>query len=198
MAGRGIRWNRSAADMEPLARGRRVIYYDQRGQGRSELITDGKKLGYEQHVADLEAVRVHFKLEKMSLIGNSWGGLLVSLYAVAHPDRVERMVLDSPAAPIARVFSTTWRTRSRGGWRRSTSPNSSNAPAAIRDPDAWLKAKDPVAICREFYLTVLSGLHVFADTGRQFQGRRLCRRPRVSSACSRRRECPRLAQPRRL
>src|SRR5258706_426409 len=41
------------ADFEPLAKGRRVIYYDQRGQGRSELLSDGKKLGYEQHVADL-------------------------------------------------------------------------------------------------------------------------------------------------
>src|SRR5688572_6226071 len=86
-------------DFEPLAKGRRVIYYDQRGQGRSELIKDGKKLGYKQHVADLEAVREHFKLGKMSLIGNSWGGLLISLYAVVHPDRIERMILDSPAAP---------------------------------------------------------------------------------------------------
>src|SRR5688500_3523500 len=33
-------------DFEPLARNRRVIYYDQRGQGRSELLSDGKKLGY--------------------------------------------------------------------------------------------------------------------------------------------------------
>src|SRR5687768_4071438 len=40
------------ADMEPLAKGRRVIYYDQRGQGRSELIADGKKLAYEYHIAD--------------------------------------------------------------------------------------------------------------------------------------------------
>ena len=86
-------------DFEPLARNRRVIYYDQRGQGRSELIKDGKKLGYKNHVADLEAVRQHFKLEKMDLIGNSWGGLLVSLYAVAHPDRIGRMILDSPAGP---------------------------------------------------------------------------------------------------
>ena len=86
-------------DFEPLAKNRRVIYYDQRGQGRSELIKDGKKLGYRDHVADLEAVRKHFKLEKMSLIGNSWGGLLASLYAVEHPDRIERMILDSPAGP---------------------------------------------------------------------------------------------------
>jgi len=50
------------ADFEPLAKGRRVIYYDQRGQGRSELLIDGKKLGYEQHVADLEAASTVFFL----------------------------------------------------------------------------------------------------------------------------------------
>ena len=54
-AGPGNSLESIRADMEPLAKGRRVTYYDQRGQGRSELITDGKKLGYEPHVADLEA-----------------------------------------------------------------------------------------------------------------------------------------------
>src|SRR5215207_4333902 len=87
------------ADFMPLAKGRRVIYYDQRGQGRSEIIKEGNKLGYQNHVADLEAVRQHFKLDKITLLGNSWGGLLVSLYAVVHPDKVERIVLHSPAPP---------------------------------------------------------------------------------------------------
>src|SRR5687768_6774412 len=66
-------------DLEPMAKGRRVIYYDQRGQGRSEVITDGKKLAVEHHVKDLEALRTHFKLEKLTLYGNSWGGILISL-----------------------------------------------------------------------------------------------------------------------
>ena len=76
------------ADLVPMEKGRRLIYYDQRGQGSSELITDGSKLGYRSHVADLEALREHFKLEKMTLFGNSWGGLIASLYAVEHHDRI--------------------------------------------------------------------------------------------------------------
>ena len=89
------------ADFAPFARNRRVIYYDQRGNGRSSLIDDPAKLAWQHHVADLEAIRRHFRLRKMTLLGNSWGGLLISLYAAAHPDRVERLVLDSPAAPMA-------------------------------------------------------------------------------------------------
>ena len=141
-------------DFGPLANGRRVIYYDQRGQGRSELIKDGKKLGYEQHVADLEALRQHFKLEKMSLIGNSWGGLLVSLYAVAHPDRIERMILDVPAAPI-RAFNDDMEDEISRRMAKIYTPEEIKRSNANRHPDMWQKAKDPIAFCRETYLTIL-------------------------------------------
>ena len=49
-------------DLEPLAQNRRVIYYDQRGSGRSDLINDGEKLSIRKHIQDLEAVRTHFNL----------------------------------------------------------------------------------------------------------------------------------------
>jgi proline iminopeptidase len=77
-----------------------VIYYDQRGNGASDLITDPARLGLERHIADLDAVRAHFGLARMNLLGNSWGGLLAAMYASAHPDRVERLIMHSPAAPI--------------------------------------------------------------------------------------------------
>lgn len=142
-------------DFVPLARNRRVIYYDQRGQGRSELIKDGKKLGYKNHVADLETVRQHFKLEKMNLIGNSWGGLLASLYAVEHPDRIERMILDSPAGPTQELLGqmeVVIRERMEKKYR----PDVIERNYALRDPEEWQKAKDPIAICRELYITLLA------------------------------------------
>jgi len=86
-------------DLEPLARSRTVIYYDQRGNGRSDLITDHEKLSISKHIQDLEAVRTHFKLDKMTLLGNSWGGLLIGFYAAAHPERVARLIFHSPASP---------------------------------------------------------------------------------------------------
>src|ERR1044072_2460988 len=91
-------------DFALLARHRRLIYYDQRGNGRSSLIDDPAKLAVPHHIADLEAIRRHFGLERMTLIGNSWGGLLISAYAIAHPDRVERLVLDAPAPPTKAYY----------------------------------------------------------------------------------------------
>lgn len=142
-------------DMGPLAKRRRVIYYDQRGQGRSELITDGKKLGVERHVADLEALRKHFKLEKMTLLGNSWGGLMISLYAVAYPDRVERMVLDSPASPTRDLLGEM-EEEIRRRMEKIYKPEQIQRNYDLRNPDAWRRAKDPVAVCREFFVTILA------------------------------------------
>jgi proline iminopeptidase len=142
-------------DLEPLAKGRRVIYYDQRGNGRSDLIKDGKKLGYEHHVADLEAVRKHFKLEKMALFGNSWGGLLISLYAVAHPDRVERLVLDSSAPPI-RGFLDDMNDEIARRMNKLFKPEQLERTRLLWKEESWLKVQDPVALCREFYTMVLT------------------------------------------
>jgi proline iminopeptidase len=141
------------ADMEPLAKGRRVIYYDQRGNGRSDLIADGEKLGYKYHVADLDAVRQHFKLEKMSLLGNSWGGLLISLYAIEHPDRVERLVLDSPAPPMKGFLDDMADEISRR-MEKIYKPEQLERARSLHKN--WLKAEDPVAKCREFFTMVLT------------------------------------------
>ncbi len=157
------------ADFEPLAKGRRVIYYDQRGQGCSELLSDGTKLGYEQHVADLEALRVHFKLDRMTLIGNSWGGLLISLYAVAHPDHIERMVLDSPAPPLKGFLDDMEDEISRR-MAKLYKPEQLARNKAIGRPDAWVKARDPLAVCREFYMTVLRTYTYSQTFGDNYKG----------------------------
>lgn len=93
----------------PLARSRTLIFYDQRGGGRSQVVTDPDRLTWRDHVRDLEAVRRHFGLERVSLLGKSWGSGLAALYASEHPDRVDRLVLltmrarhDAPTPPELR------------------------------------------------------------------------------------------------
>ena len=90
----------------------------------------------------------------MNLIGNSWGGLLASLYAIAHPDRIERLILDSPAGPKAEFMQDMVDEISRRTAKVYTPAQLARAEA-INNPDLWLKAKDPVAICREFFPFVL-------------------------------------------
>jgi proline iminopeptidase len=83
-----------------LAVGRTLIYYDQRGGGRSAVSRE-TPVGWREHVADLEALRELWGLERLTLAGYSWGGLLSLLYALEHPGRVERLALVS-SGPIWR------------------------------------------------------------------------------------------------
>jgi proline iminopeptidase len=79
-----------------LATGRTLVYYDQRGGGQSPVARD-VPVGWREQVADLEALRLLWEKERLTLAGYSWGGLLALLYALEHPDRVDRVALVSPA-----------------------------------------------------------------------------------------------------
>ena len=81
---------------DALADGRELLYYDQRGGGRSAVARE-VPVGWTEQVADLEALRQHWGLERMTVVGYSWGGLLALLYAVHHPGRLGRLALVSPA-----------------------------------------------------------------------------------------------------
>lgn len=82
-----------------LSRKRRVIFYDQRGVGRSSPLKPGESCTLADQVADLEALRQHLGLQSMDLLGHSWGGYLAMAYAAEHPDRVAHMILVDSAPP---------------------------------------------------------------------------------------------------
>src|SRR3954468_8985305 len=74
-------------DLDRLADAFRLIYYDQRGRGRSadEVLPDDVTLTSD--VDDLDQVRQHFSLESAALLGHSWGAVLALEYALRHPRR---------------------------------------------------------------------------------------------------------------
>ena len=91
--GPGFTLDYLAADLEPLAARHTVIFYDQRGTGRSTLVSDSASLSAERFVDDLEAVRAHFRLSKPTLLGHSWGVGLAALYVQRHPSTVGQLIL---------------------------------------------------------------------------------------------------------
>ncbi len=94
-------------DFAGLAAGREVVFYDLRGRGRSDAVADPARLGIERDVADLEAVRSAVGFEQMDLMGHSYLGLMVILYALEHPERVGRIVQLGPAGPAAEFLDRT-------------------------------------------------------------------------------------------
>lgn len=87
-------------DLDRLASGYRLVYYDQRGRGRSRGKPDLDHLSIEQYVEDLEALRRHLGLERIAVLGHSWGGLVALHYALRAPERTSHLVLmnSSPAS----------------------------------------------------------------------------------------------------
>ena len=92
-------------ELAPLGGHHTVILYDMRNRGRSSRVEDGSLITIEKDVEDLEAVRRHFGVERFVPIGYSYLGLMVVLYAMEHPDRVERMV---QLGPVPRRFGTEY------------------------------------------------------------------------------------------
>lgn len=87
-----------SAYLEPvyleLARHARAILLDQRGTGRSTLRrVDSTTLTLRLAVDDIEALRKRLGVEKLTLLGHSWGGQLAMAYTVAYPTRVHALVL---------------------------------------------------------------------------------------------------------
>ena len=97
--GPGVDLESIYGDFLPLAARHTVIFYDQRGTGRSTLPRDSSTLTAAQQVADLDAVRRHFKLASVTLVAHSYGPLLAASYAIAHPAVVSRMVFFGPVPP---------------------------------------------------------------------------------------------------
>lgn len=157
---------------DALAAGRTLIYYDQRGGGRSAVPRD-VPVGWKEHVADLEALRSLWQLERMPLVGYSWGALLALLYAIHHPERVERLVLVSPAP--------TWReARARfeaSFAERNTAPALQAERRVLResglrerDPDAYQKRLFELSVVPYFHDPALAkDLTPFRVTGRTQQ-----------------------------
>ena len=74
--------------------GRRVtaVRWDQRGCGRSE---PRGPYSVARSVADLDAVRRHLGVERVAVLGHSWGAQLALRYALDYSDRVSRLVYGS-------------------------------------------------------------------------------------------------------
>jgi proline iminopeptidase len=83
---------------EVLAKKRRVIFYDQRGTGRSPATKDQTYTLADQ-INDLEDLRVHLGADHIDLLGHSWGGYLVMAYAAEHPEHISHLIIVDSAAP---------------------------------------------------------------------------------------------------
>jgi proline iminopeptidase len=85
-------WQRVAAH-------RLVVLYDQRGTGGSKAVQPDAPQSMDAQVADLDAIRNALSLDRIAVLGDSYGGMIAMAYAAAHPEYVARLILSDSAAP---------------------------------------------------------------------------------------------------
>jgi proline iminopeptidase len=84
-------------ELDRLSDSYHLIYYDQRGRGRSADGVQPDDVTLASDIADLEKVRQYYHLDSVVLLGHSWGTVLALEYALRYPDRVSHMILMNPA-----------------------------------------------------------------------------------------------------
>ena len=92
-------------DFQRLANGRTIVFYDMRNRGRSDAVSDSTAITIRHDVDDLETIRRHFGFERVQLVGYSYLGMMVMMYAMAHPERVDRVV---QLGPVPRQWDTQY------------------------------------------------------------------------------------------
>lgn len=96
-----------------LAENHDVLFYDQRGGGRSRS-NDNEPVTWQTHVEDLENIVSEFSLEPLTLVGYSWGGLLAVLYSIQKNPKQLALIDPAPFARRYRLeFETAFRQRSQ-------------------------------------------------------------------------------------
>lgn len=158
--------------MLALASDYRLIFYDQRGGGRSRG-DDRAPITWKTHVEDLAALVRELSLEPLTLVGYSWGGLLALLYSIAaaggfrdeevvfHAEAPAplpaRMVLVCPA-PATALFRAQFSAELA---RRQRAPWIAAERAALA---AGLRERDPAAYAKRIFELGVVGY--FADPAR--------------------------------
>ncbi|MHC4871483.1 MAG: alpha/beta fold hydrolase [Planctomycetota bacterium] len=83
--------------VEMLGEFAQVIMLDQRGSGFSEAVPETEELSMEIMSADVEALRLHLGLEKINLLGISYGGMLALDYALRYQEALQTLILEVTA-----------------------------------------------------------------------------------------------------
>lgn len=95
--------------LDVLAASHALVYYDQRGTGRSDVPLSEATINLDAFVQDIEELRQALGYDRITVLGHSFGALLALAYARAHPEEVRALILMDSAEPGNRWAEETAR-----------------------------------------------------------------------------------------
>lgn len=139
-AGPGLDHSYLQPGLNVLARSNTLVYYDQRGVGRSTAELTPEAINLAAFVEDIDALRQALGYERIDVLGHSFGAIVALEYALAHPESLHTLILMNPAEPGSR-FREQLEQRQRA---RRTEEDSTEL-ATLTSGEAFA-ARDPATV----------------------------------------------------
>lgn len=111
-------------EFERLTAQHTVIYFDNIGRGRSSPLPAGRHHSPWRDAEDVERLRLALKLERITLLGHSYGGFPALAYAARHGEHLDKLVISSSG-------------HSAEAWQRNI--DSVNLTVQNQYPEVWTK-----------------------------------------------------------
>jgi proline iminopeptidase len=130
--------------LDALATRNTLVYYDQRGTGRSVANLDSAAINVETFVEDIDALRQALGHERVTLLAHSWGALLALEYATRHAAATRALILMNPVEPGAR-----FRDQQEERQRRARTAEDSTELATLTATEGFA-ARDPATVSQVY------------------------------------------------
>lgn len=143
-------------DLDRLADAFRLIYYDQRGRGKSAENVRPEDVTLASDLDDLDKVRQHFQLDAPVLLGHSWGAVLALEYALRQPTHVSHLILMNPGPASAIDFAVL-----RKVYLKALGPDMDRQREIVAS--AAYQAGDPAAVAARYRIHFKHALRRPAD-----------------------------------
>lgn len=124
-----------------------LVYYDQRGTGRSTAELDESAINLDAFVEDIDRLREALGYDHVSVLSHSVGAFIALEYARRYPDRTRALILMNPVEPGSRYREETMERLER---RRSQEVV--EEMARIRESEGF-EARDPATLSRFYRLS---------------------------------------------
>ena len=147
--------------LDVLASAGTLVYYDQRGTGRSEAELDEQGIHWDGFVQDIDELRQALGHDQVTVLGHSFGALLALDYARRYPEQTRALILMNPTEPGGR-----WRTATARRMSAARTDADSTEMADLAASPAF-EAREAATMSRYYQLAFRA---VARDPGRLAEG----------------------------
>lgn len=105
--GPGLSHDYFLPSLNSLSDKHKLIFYDQRASGKSDMNGDPKSITLDNFIKDIDELRVTFGIEKLNVMAHSWGGILAMKYAIMYPDKIKSLLLVNSVGASSEIATLT-------------------------------------------------------------------------------------------